>query len=56
MARIAQEEARAMQDVRNHAATLGDPDHRAPARDQLDGEHAQALLDGAIEEVGRKLS
>jgi F-type H+-transporting ATPase subunit b len=56
LARIAQEEARALQDVRSYAATLAVRTTERLLRDQLDGEHAQALLDGAIQEVGRKLS
>lgn len=56
MGRIAQEEARALQEVRNHAATLAVRTTERLLRDQLDGQQAQALLDGAIEEVGRKLS
>lgn len=56
LGRIAQEEARALQDVRNHAATLAIRTTRRLLADQVDGAHAQALLDGAIEDVGRKLS
>ncbi|MGH6915019.1 MAG: F0F1 ATP synthase subunit B, partial [Geminicoccales bacterium] len=56
LGRIAQEEARALQDVRNHAATLAIQTTRRLLADQVDGAHAQVLLDGAIEDVGRKLS
>ena len=56
MARIAQEEARALQEVRERAAVLAVRTTERLLRDQLDGQRAQALLDDAIEEVGRKLS
>jgi F-type H+-transporting ATPase subunit b len=56
LGRIAQEEARAIQDVRNQAATLAIQTTRRLLADQLDGQQAQALLDRAIEDVGRKLS
>jgi F-type H+-transporting ATPase subunit b len=56
LGRIAQEEARAIQDVRNHAATLVVQTTRRLLADQLDGEHAKTLLDRAIEDVGRQLS
>jgi F-type H+-transporting ATPase subunit b len=56
MARIAQEEARALQEVRGHAATLAIRTTERLLVDQLDGKRAQVLLDGAIAEVGRKLS
>jgi F-type H+-transporting ATPase subunit b len=56
LGRIAQEEARAVQDVRNQAATLAIRATRRLLADQVDSKHAQALLDRAIEEVGRKLS
>jgi F-type H+-transporting ATPase subunit b len=56
LGRIAQEEARAIQDVRDQAATLAIRATRRLLADQLDGEQAQALLDRAIEDVGRKLS
>jgi len=56
LARIAQEEARALQDVRNQAASLAIRTTRQLLADQVDSEHAQDLLDGAIQEVGRKLS
>jgi len=56
LARIAQEEARALQEVRAHAATLAIRTTERLLADQLDDKQAQALLDGAIAEVGRKLS
>ena len=56
MDRIAREEARALQEVRNRAATLAIRTTERLLADQLDGERAQALLDDAIGEVGRKLS
>jgi F-type H+-transporting ATPase subunit b len=56
LARIAREEARALQEVRNRATVLAVRTTEHLLREQLDGQQAQALLDGAIEEVGRKLS
>lgn len=56
LGRIAQEEARAVQDVRNQAASLAIRTTRQLLANQVDSDHAQVLLDGAIEEVGRKLS
>jgi F-type H+-transporting ATPase subunit b len=56
VARIAQEETRALQEVRAHAATLAIRTTERLLTEQLDGKPAQALLDGAIAEVGRKLS
>jgi F-type H+-transporting ATPase subunit b len=56
LGRIAQEEARAVQDVRNHAATLAIRTTRRLLADQVDSDHAQVLLDDAIGEVTRKLS
>jgi F-type H+-transporting ATPase subunit b len=56
LGRIAQEEARAVQDVRNQAATLAISATRRLLADQVDSDHAQVLVDRAIEEVGRKLS
>jgi F-type H+-transporting ATPase subunit b len=56
LARIAQEEARALQEVRSYAATLAIRATERLLREQLDRQQAQALLDGAIEEVGRKLA
>jgi F-type H+-transporting ATPase subunit b len=56
MGRIAQEEARALQELRAYAATLAIRTTERLLRERIDGPHAQALLDGAIEQVGRKLS
>ena len=56
LGRIAQEEAKAVQDVRNQAATLAIRTTRRLLADQVDSDHAQVLVDRAIEEVGRKLS
>jgi F-type H+-transporting ATPase subunit b len=56
LARIAQEEARALQEVRDRAATLAIRTTERLLREQVDGQQAQTLLDDAIEEVGRKLS
>jgi F-type H+-transporting ATPase subunit b len=56
VARIAQEETRALQEVRAHAATLAIRTTERLLTEQLDGKPAQALLDGANAEVGRKLS
>jgi F-type H+-transporting ATPase subunit b len=56
MDRIAREEARALQEVRTRAATLAIRTTERLLADQLDGQRAQALLDDAISEVGRKLS
>jgi F-type H+-transporting ATPase subunit b len=56
MARIAQEEARALHDVRVRAATLAVRTTERLLREQVDGQQAQALLDDAISEVGRKLA
>jgi F-type H+-transporting ATPase subunit b len=56
LARIAQEEARALHDVRSRAATLAVRTTERLLREQLDGQQAQTLLDDAIAEVGRKLS
>ena len=56
LGRIAQEEARAIQDVRSQAATLAIRTTRRLLSDQVDSDHAQVLVERAIEEVGRKLS
>ena len=56
LARIAQEEARALHEVRARAATLAIRTTERLLTDELDGKPAQILLDAAIEEVGRKLS
>jgi F-type H+-transporting ATPase subunit b len=56
MGRIAQEEARALQELRTYAATLAVRTTERLLREQVDGPRAQALLDGAIQQIGRKLS
>ena len=56
MDRIAREETRALEDVRAHASTLAIRTTERLLADQLDGAQAQALLNGAIDEIGRKLS
>jgi F-type H+-transporting ATPase subunit b len=56
LARIAQEEARALQDVRSYAAMLTARTAERLLRDEIDGPKAQALVDDAIAEVGRKLA
>jgi F-type H+-transporting ATPase subunit b len=56
MGRIAQEEARAVQQLRAYAATLAIRTTERLLRERVDGSHAQAMLDGAIEQIGRKLS
>jgi F-type H+-transporting ATPase subunit b len=56
MDRIAREEARALQEVRARAATLAIRTTERLLAEELDGQRAQALLDDAIGEVGRKLS
>ena len=56
LGRIAQEEARALQELRAYAATLAVRTSERLLRERVDGAHAQALLDGAIEQVGRRLS
>ena len=54
--RIAQAETRALSEVRGHAANLVVRTTERLLRDQLDEQHAQALLDDAIEDVGNKLA
>jgi F-type H+-transporting ATPase subunit b len=56
MDRIAREEAKALQEVRTRAATLAIRTTQRLLEEELDGQRAQALLDDAIGEVGRKLS
>lgn len=56
LGRIAQEEARAVQDVRNQAASLAVRTTRQLLAGQVDSDHAKTLVDGAIDEVGRKLT
>jgi F-type H+-transporting ATPase subunit b len=54
--RIAQEEARALQEVRGYAASLAVRTTERLLREQIDEAQAKALLDDAIGEVGRRLS
>jgi F-type H+-transporting ATPase subunit b len=54
--RIAQAETRALSEVRAHAATLVVRTTERLLREQLNEQHAQTLLEGAIEEVGKKLA
>ncbi len=56
MARIAQEEAKALQDVRARTAQLAIKTTGKLLADKLTGAGGKSLLDGAIEEVGRKLA
>jgi F-type H+-transporting ATPase subunit b len=56
MDRIAQEEARALHEVRAYAAGLAMRTTERLLRDQIDDARAKALLDDAIDEVGRRLS
>jgi F-type H+-transporting ATPase subunit b len=56
MDRIAREEAKAIQEVRTRAAMLAVRTTERLLAEELDGRRAQALLDEAIGEVGRKLS
>ncbi len=56
MDRIAREEARTLQELRTYAATLAIRTTERLLRERVDGAHAQTLLDGAIEQVGRRLS
>ncbi|MGI9435499.1 MAG: ATP F0F1 synthase subunit B [Geminicoccaceae bacterium] len=56
MARIAQEEAKALQDMRNRTARLAIQTTGRLLADNVAGEQGQSLLDGAIEEVSRKLA
>jgi F-type H+-transporting ATPase subunit b len=53
--RIAQEEARALQEVRGYAASLAVRTTERLLRDHINEVQAKALLDDAIGEVGRKL-
>ena len=55
-ARIAQEEARAIQELRAHTASLAVRTAERLLAEEMDGQHANALLDQAIAEIGRKLS
>jgi len=54
-ARIAQEEARAIAELRAHAATLTVRTTERLLAEQLDGRQAQELLDHAIGEIGSRL-
>jgi F-type H+-transporting ATPase subunit b len=56
MDRIAQEEQRALAEVRARAADLTIRTTRQLVADKLDANGAQRLVDGAIEELGRKLA
>lgn len=56
MDRIAREESRALEEVRAHASALVIRATERLLGDHLDDRQSQALLDGAIDEVGRKLS
>jgi F-type H+-transporting ATPase subunit b len=56
MGRIAQEEARALQELRAYAATLAIRTTERLLRERVDGPQTQAMLDAAIEQVARKLS
>lgn len=56
MARIAQEEAKALQDVRDRTANLAIRTTGRLLADNVAGAQGQSLLDGAIEEVSRKLA
>lgn len=56
MDRIAQEEQRALAEVRARAADLTIRTTRQIVADRLDADSARKLLDGAIAEVGAKLN
>ncbi len=56
MQRIAQEENRALQEVRNRAADLAVRTTRRLLDDKVGGGEAQNLIRGAIEDVKRKLA
>ena len=56
MERIAQEESRALQDVRSRAADLAVRTTRRLLSEKVDAGEAQSLIQGAIEEVKRKLA
>lgn len=53
--RITQEEARAVQEVRSRAADLAVRATRKMLTDKMGGNQAQAIIQNAITEVGRKL-
>jgi F-type H+-transporting ATPase subunit b len=54
--RIAQEEARAVQEVRARAADLGVRATRRLLEAKLEGEEVKKVMQSAIDEVGRKLA
>ncbi len=54
--RIAQEEARALSEVRARAAELAVRGTRLVLTEQLTGENAQRVTQSSIEEVGRRLA
>lgn len=54
--RIAQEEARAVQEVRAHAAVLTVRTTERLLAGEMDGAQAKTLVDQAIGEIGRKLA
>ena len=54
-ARIAQEEARAVQELRAYAATLAIRTTERMLAEELDEQQAHDLIDRAIAEIGRKL-
>lgn len=56
VARIAQEEAKALQDVRNRTANLAVQTTGRLLRDKMVGQDGKSLLDGAIGEVSQKLA
>ncbi len=56
MSRIAQEETKALEEVRSRAATLAARTAERLLRERMDEAHARQLLDQAIEEVGQKLT
>lgn len=56
MARIAQEEAKALQDVRNRTASLAILTTGKLLRDRMAGKDGKSLLDSAIGEVSQKLA
>ena len=56
VARIAQEEAKALQDVRNRTANLAVLTTGRLLRDKMAGDEGKSLLDGAIGEVSQKLA
>jgi F-type H+-transporting ATPase subunit b len=56
MERIAQEESRAIQDVRSRAADLAVRTTRRLLSEKVGAGEAQSLIQGAIEEVKRKLA